>query len=81
MTGVNLYAAIDPMALILSGKAYDIWVNKHHPDAPKVSQIQEALRGITTEEQNDILNRARNLADHVKAIEVAITTMKQQVEA
>jgi hypothetical protein len=76
MISDNLYVAIDPMALILSGKAYLIWVEQHHPHVPKVSEIQEALRGITADERKGILNRTRNLADYAKAVEEAITTMK-----
>ena len=77
MISDNLYVAIDPMALILSGRAYLIWVEKHHPHVPKVADIQEALRGITPEERKGILDRTRNLADYAKAVEEAITTMKE----
>jgi hypothetical protein len=76
MISDNLYVAIDPMALILSGRAYLIWVEKRHPHVPKVSEIQEALRGITSEERKDILNRTKNLAEYAKAVDEAITTMK-----
>jgi hypothetical protein len=77
MISDNLYVAIDPMALILSGKAYLIWVEKHHPHVPKVAEIQEALRGITPEEQKDILNRTRTLADYAAAVEEAVKTIKK----
>src|SRR4029450_137761 len=38
------YVAIDPMALILDGKALDIWYNIRHPHEPKVAEIQQVLR-------------------------------------
>ncbi len=77
MISENLYAAIDPMALILSGKAYLIWVEKHFPHVPKVSEIQEALQAMTPEDQKAALSRAKTLAAYGKAVEEAIATMKK----
>jgi FG-GAP repeat protein len=59
--------AIDPMALILKGKALDIWFEMHHPNEPSVAQIQQVLRSMTPEEQKEALNRARTLKNNAKA--------------
>lgn len=77
MIGEHLYAAIDPMALILSGKAYLIWVEIHHPHVPKVSELQEAVRAMTPEEQKAALSRAKTMAAYGKVVEEAIATMKK----
>ena len=71
-----MYTAIDPMAMILSGKALDIWYQIHHPHAPKASTIQEVLKAATPEEVKATLSRAKVLVEYGKAVEEAISTMK-----
>jgi lipocalin len=61
------FVTIDPMALILTGKALDIWYEIHHPHVPKVAEIQRVLRSMTPEEQKAALNRARILENYAKA--------------
>jgi hypothetical protein len=65
------------MALILEGKALDIWYEIHHPHEPKVAEIQQVLRSMTPEEQKAALNRARTLENYAKAVEEAFATMKK----
>lgn len=77
MIGDHLYAAIDPMALFLSGMAYLIWVEKHHPHVPKVADVQEAVRSMTPEEQRVAVARAQTFAAYGRAVEEAIATMKK----
>ncbi len=67
--------AIDPMALILSGRAYLIWVEQHHPHVPKIAEIQAALRAMTPEERNAALSRAKTLAGYGQAVEKAIAAI------
>jgi hypothetical protein len=64
--------SIDPMALVLTEKAYLAWVEGHHPHELKVSEIQAAPRTMTPEEQNAALSRARTLGEYGKAVEKAI---------
>jgi len=71
-----MYAAIDPMAMILSPKALDIWYQIHHPHAPKVSAIQEVLKGASPEELKATLSRAKALVEYGRVVEEAITTLK-----
>jgi len=68
--------SVDPMSLILSGKAYLIWVEQHHPHEPKVAELQEVLRTMSPEEQNAALSRARAVAGYGKAVEEAITAIR-----
>ena len=73
--------AIDPMALILSGRAYDIWVALHHPHVPKVADIQAVLRAMTPEERNAAVVRARTVAGYGKAFEEAIAALERSDQA
>jgi hypothetical protein len=72
------YVAIDPMALILTGKALDIWFEIQHPHVPKVAEIQQVLRSMTPEEQKAALNRARTLENYAKAEEKMLRSMPQE---
>jgi FG-GAP repeat len=72
------YVAIDPMALILKGKALDIWFEIQHPHVPKVAEIQQVLRSMTPEEQKAALNRARTLENYAKAEEKMLRSMPQE---
>jgi hypothetical protein len=69
------YVAIDPIALILKGKALDIWFEIHHPHEPKVAEIQQVLRSMTPEEQKEALNRARTLENYAKAEQKMLRSM------
>jgi hypothetical protein len=72
---VGLYAAIDPMYLLLGGKAYLVWVEMHHPHVPRISEIEQVLRSMTPLEQTAISKRARTVAEYAKAIEDAVKAM------
>ena len=69
------FVTIDPMALILTGKALDIWYEIHHPHVPKVAEIQQVLRSMTPEEQEAALQRARTLENYAKAEEKMLGSM------
>lgn len=73
----NAYYAIDPMALILSGRAYLIWVEIHNPRVP-LTQIKEAIRAMTAEEQKVALARAQTLSTYGKAVEDAIVDLQKE---
>jgi hypothetical protein len=64
--------AVDPMSLVLSTKAYLIWLEIHEPHSPKVADIQRALREMTPQEQRAALARARALVEFGRATEEAI---------
>jgi len=76
----DLGIAIDPMALILSGRAYLIWVEMHHPHVPKVLDLKNILRMMTAEERRAALARAKSLGEFGsvarKAIEAFNKTLK-----
>ena len=67
--------AIDPMALILGGKWYLIWVEMHHPHAPKLSDLEVVIRLMPTAERRATLERARRLGDFGKRVETMIAKM------
>ena len=66
-----VYAAIDPMAMILSSSAYLRWIEWKYPHLPKVEEIAEFLRGMTPEEQQATVNRAKALAAYGTVVEQA----------
>jgi hypothetical protein len=54
------YPEIDPVYLILKGKAYIIWCEINHPHTPaKESGIKKFLEQISLEEKKDIIGRAK----------------------
>jgi hypothetical protein len=65
-------AAIDPMALILHGKAYLIWVEKNHPHVPKVAEIREVLGSLSDEERRNVQAQAKVLAEFSKNVQEAL---------
>ena len=66
------YAAIDPMALILSDRAYLIWVQIHHPDDPALPKVAEVVKSLTVEEKKFALARAKALTAYGKAVEESL---------
>jgi uncharacterized membrane protein len=72
-----LEISIDPIALILSGRAYDIVTQIHHPHEPTVAEVREVLRSMTDEERIAVLNRARALARYATTVEAAFALVKK----
>lgn len=66
------YMAIDPMAVILPPRIYQIWAELHHPHVPKVAEVKELLRRLPARERAATLKRARQLAEFGKVFEKAI---------
>jgi hypothetical protein len=65
------YAAIDPMALILSEKAYLIWVEIHHPHVPAVEDLGKLFKRMSAAEGKAVLARAKTVAAYAKAVQDA----------
>jgi hypothetical protein len=63
---------IDPMALILSEKAYRIWVEQHHPHVPKVADVRAVLQTLTPEEQSAALARAKVMIEYGTKVQEAL---------
>ncbi|MHB8628176.1 MAG: hypothetical protein ACYDBJ_23505 [Aggregatilineales bacterium] len=63
------FVAIDPMALLLSEKAYLIWVELHHPH---VEDVAKAVATLTNEEKQATLARANMLIAYGEAVKAAI---------
>jgi hypothetical protein len=76
MDKLNEYAAIDPMAMILHGKAYLIWLEIHHPHVPSVAEIEQVLKRMTKVERNLSVARAKTLVAYGKAVEEAAAKVK-----
>jgi hypothetical protein len=73
--------AIDPMAMILSGKAYLMWLEFKHPHVPKVADIQAVLRTMTPRERNAALTRARTVPGYGKVFEKAMAGIERSGKA
>jgi hypothetical protein len=67
--------AIDPMALILPGKAYLMWIEKRHPHTPKVAEIREVMATLSHRKQTLALARARTVTGNADAVQRAIGTL------
>jgi len=59
------------MYLILSGRAYAIWTEWHHPHELKVSDMKKILRTMTPQEKKAANARARQLVQCGKLVEEA----------
>ena len=66
------YTAIDPMALILSERAYLIWVEIHHPNEPALSRVAEVVKSLSAEERRFAQSRAAALAAYGQAVQQAL---------
>jgi hypothetical protein len=71
---------VDPMYLILSGKAYLIWVEMKHPHVPKVAEIEKILRTMSREEQNAALARAKAITEYSGLVEAAIARVRGETK-
>ncbi|MBA2305558.1 MAG: hypothetical protein H0W08_23395 [Acidobacteria bacterium] len=63
--------AIDPMAVILSGRAYLIWLELHHPHEPNVAEVRAVLRKMSSEERRSTLERAKAFTAYGRVFEEA----------
>ncbi len=70
------YIAIDPMATILQGKAYLIWVEIHHPHEPSVAEIEQVFKRMTQDERKLAVARAKTLVAYGKAVEEVAAKMR-----
>ena len=68
----HAYAAIDPMALILSERAYLIWVELHHPHEPALGKVGELVKNLSPEEKRLAHAKAKDFIAYGKAIEESL---------
>lgn len=66
--------AMDPMAAILHGNAYVIWVETHHPHIPRVADVRNVLATLGEHDRALVLSRARTVARYANAVERAFAT-------
>ncbi len=71
----NQYVAIDPVALVLHGRALDMYYEIHHPHVPSIEVLQQALQSATPEERKATIARAKTLVDCGTAVVKAIESM------
>ncbi|QDQ28863.1 hypothetical protein FNU76_22315 [Chitinimonas arctica] len=69
---VSKYSAIDPMALILSGRAYLIWVELHNPNEPALARLAEVVKSLNHEEKTFALARAKAMVAYGRAVEQSL---------
>ncbi len=55
-------AEIDPMALILHGKWYLMWVEMHNPNGPPTHDVREVLKAMPEAERKVTASKASALA-------------------
>lgn len=62
------YAEIDPMALLLPGRAYLIWVELHHPHEPIIKNVSAVVKSLSAAEKQFALARANAMIEYGKAV-------------
>ena len=67
----SLPVAIDPVALVLQGKWYDMWVNLHHPNDPAFVAISHVLEEMSPADRQAVLTRATQLATFATEVKKA----------
>jgi hypothetical protein len=72
--------AIDPMALLLSGKAYAIWSELHHPHEPRVADVVPAISAMSPQAREATLRRATVMARYGQTVRAAIEQVSQTAE-
>jgi hypothetical protein len=65
---MNTYLAIDPMALVLSEKAYLIYVELKHPHVPAVDTVRQVMQRVSADERRLAVAQAKSLADYGHAV-------------
>ena len=65
-------AAIDPMALVLSARAYLIWVELKHPHVPQVAEIRKFLATLSREDREQTAQSATALAAFSRNVQEAL---------
>lgn len=73
---LNEYFAIDPMAMILRGKALDIGYLIHHPHVPSVSELVEVFKQMSPDERAAAVARVKSIGAYCKAVEEAAAKVK-----
>jgi hypothetical protein len=76
----TLGLAIDPMALIPSGRAYLTWVEMHHPRVPKVRDLKDIVCMMTAEERRAALARAKSLSEFGSVAQEAIEAFNKTLK-
>jgi hypothetical protein len=69
------YAAIDPMAMILSEDAFLIWCEIHHPNLPNIEEIKELFKRLTPEQKKLAVSKAKIMVQRGEALVVSGKTI------
>ncbi|MBZ5531924.1 MAG: hypothetical protein LAO20_10875 [Acidobacteriia bacterium] len=78
---IDEYRAIDPAALILRGKALEIYYLIHHPHEPSIEELHQALAKATPEELQGTLAQAKAFVAYATAVVKAIETLPSKGKA
>jgi hypothetical protein len=68
---VSSYVAIDPLALLLPPRIYQILIEAKYPHVPLVEALKQAqvLSKLTPEERADTLSRVKQVKEYAEAVE------------
>ncbi|MEJ0018558.1 MAG: hypothetical protein WDN25_18760 [Acetobacteraceae bacterium] len=65
---MNTYVAIDPMALVLSDKAYLIYVELKHPHVPALDAVKQTMQRLSADDRRLAVAQAKSLAEYGRAV-------------
>jgi len=68
----NFWAAIDPVALFLSERAYLIYVEMKHPHEPLVDTLAKVAKEMTPAERKAVLANVRGFTELANAVSGAV---------
>jgi hypothetical protein len=65
---MNTFVAIDPMALVLSEKAYLIYVEMKHPHEPALDAVRQMVKRLSADDKRVAIAQAKSLAEYGRAV-------------
>jgi len=63
-----MFAAIDPLAVILPTRVYLALIEKLHPNEPPIRAIEAALAHVSAEERRETVHNAKRVAEFANAV-------------
>ncbi len=68
----SFFAAIDPVALLLSERAYLIYVEMKHPHEPITETLAKVAKELTPAERKAVLSSVREFTEIANAVSSAV---------
>jgi hypothetical protein len=77
----NRYVAIDPLALLLPSRIYDIITELRHPHEPALTNLNAAVKSITADEARFVHARIQAFREYADGIEKALPKVAAKAQS